>query len=57
MPFIPTGVTYPLTVGQRLPRLLFFPLVITVYLIVKKVLEREHDMRITGKVAQSSPPP
>lgn len=53
----PTMVTYPLTMGQRLPRLFLFPLIITVYLIVEKVLEREHDMSIVmGKEAQSSPP-
>lgn len=53
MPSILTGVTYPLTVGQRLPRFLFFPLIITVYLIVKKVLEREQGV---STIAEESSP-
>lgn len=40
-PHIPTAVTHPFAVGQRLPRFLLFPFIITVHLIVKKVLEGE----------------
>lgn len=57
MPFIHTGVTYPLTVGQRLPRFLLFLLIVTVYPIVKKVLKKEQGMSIMVEHSTEQPTP